>query len=856
VKWLLTLCLPPGLSGQTMRGDLMEDFHEQAGRGDVRGARRRLRSQAIGLAWHYAVRRLRLLAPPFGHDLRLAARSIASQPVMSAAIVGLIGIALAANTALFSVFDGLLFRPLPYRDADRIVHLQVGPSYTALSGPERDAVKTRVRSSPLLIERADAGTDLLFDDAGPAYRDWGLRPASLSVSAFELLGVRPVLGRPFVESDSKDEPFAVLLGYDVWRTRFGGDPSIINQLVTIPGTSDRDRWRIVGVMPKGFSFPKGANFWVPVYPFWPAPIVEPYARLADGATLDVVRNALPHVTVTPLREFVQPDGATALGVLLGGTTLVLILAFVQVAALLFARASARTSDIGVRLALGASRIRLVRQFGVEALALVGLSLGLSAMLTPVVTALVVWLLPAELTEGQHVAPDVRAWLFGGAMATVGLLLFTLAPIELIRRSSPLGLLRAGHHTGRRQRATSLRSGLFVAQLALAVCLIYVSGLAARSYAAVGRSPLGFDTTRVVAIKMPRPDGPIRGGAPGESRSRLDAQRVMVGQTMDALRALPEVENVSGAHSWPLQPGEFSTSTLRVESDPNQALISVRSEWILRDYAATLGVALVRGAEPDPAILVPPRTGERRGPATYQALVNERLARVLEPFGDVVGQILIPNGALRFHITGVLPDMRLSHPDSAAMPTVFAYLPAPAAPGVVLARFRPGGTVETSGVQTVLNRLWGARAPVPLPLDDARQLAMTDYRARMFLLNAMTVLVMPLTLLGVAGALTHIARQRRREIAIQLAIGAEPAAIERQILRGTMMRTTIAVAVGLGFGVVVGRLVSSSLYGVRPADPATLATATVLIVAVSWCGALLPARRAGRISPLEILRSGE
>jgi hypothetical protein len=468
------------------------------------------------------------------------------------------------------------------------------------------------------------------------------------------------------------------------------------------------------------------------------------------------------------------------------------------------------------------------------------------------TTTVVGILPQELTLGQHLTPDTRAYLFGSGAAIGGLLMLTLLPLDLIRRSSPLGLLRGGRSGFAGLRAVRVRTALFVCQLAVAACIIYLSGLALRSYAAIGASPLGFDPTDIVAIKMPRQDGPVK-TPPGESRrGYLDTQREMVMRTLESLQILPDVAAVSGAHTFPLQPGVFEASALPAELDPNQRLITGRTEWIVPNYPAALGIELLSGAEPEPGAIgsadhLPVR------PVVYQALINESLARQIEPFGNPVGQRLIPNMALRFHVAGVVPDIRLARPDQSPVPTAFVYLPPPAAPGVLLVRLKPGRASGMAAIQTVVDRIWGERASTAFPLHDAVRLATTDYHARTLLLNLISLLAIPLTLMGVAGALTYATRQRTQDIAIELAIGAEPRAIERRIIRHTLRATGLALVLGLSAGVGVGQVMSSSLFGVRAADPATLTLAALLIALVAWAAALLPARRAGRINPADALR---
>ena len=474
-SWLATVMLPGGgrgIEAQTIRGDLLEEFRERAAHDGVPHARRWYRRQARSLALQFVIRAIARSSTSLVHDVRIALRILRGHAAVTVAIVLTIGLAVAANAALFSVIDGLLFRPLPYRDPDRLVALRLTPSaLTSLTREQLQHVISRAATTPSLIDRIDAGPNLLFDDAGPAIRDWSLRPADLSHNAFDVLGVYPVLGRPFVATDAAEAPFSVLLGYEVWKTRFGSDPTVVGRRIEIPGTDPQDRWFVVGVMPPGFSFPDGANFWIPVYPFYETPPVLPYARLASGVTVEALRAELTHVEVMPLREAVTPGGAKSLVLLLAATVLLLLLAWVQIAGLLVARATARTTEIGVRLALGASRWRLTRQFGVESALLIAMATVVAMTTAPAITSAIVRVLPPEITRGQHLDPDTRALAFTAVLSALGVIAFTLLPADMLRRVSPVVLLQGGAVGDVRIRATVVRHALFVGQLATASALI-------------------------------------------------------------------------------------------------------------------------------------------------------------------------------------------------------------------------------------------------------------------------------------------------------------------------------------------------------------------------------------------------
>ena len=458
-------------------------------------------------------------------EVKYALRSLWRDRIVSFAVILTVGLALAANTALFSVFDGLLFRPLRYRDATSIVHLQLA-DHLSLPDHRRDrqALLERLESSPLLIERADAGPATLFDRASAAVSDWQLRPYEISASLFDLLGVRPILGRPFNYGDLDGARYTVLLGHDLWKTRFGGDPSVVGTAVDIPGTSAADRWYVVGVMPPAFSFPQGANFWIPRYRSRGTVPVQPYARLVPGTSAAQVKALFPGLVVTPLREHVRSGGAVSVGVLLAATALLLVIAWVHVASLLFGRAAGRAREIGTRLALGASQWQLIRGFAVEAGILVLPAFWIAIAVAPLLVSALVAVLPPAITRGQDVAPDLRAVAMALALAGIGLVLLVVLPMDLIRRGAPLVLLRGDIVRDVKIKSTRIRHGLLVAQLTAVTTIVYLTCLLSISFSRASTADFGFASEGLFAIRMPRREGPASGGPNG--RVLLDRQREM------------------------------------------------------------------------------------------------------------------------------------------------------------------------------------------------------------------------------------------------------------------------------------------------------------------------------------------
>jgi predicted permease len=774
----------------------------------------------------------------------IAFRTILRRPIIPGAVVATIAIAMALNTALFSIVDGLLFRPLPYKEPDRIVHLEVDRSARLrLSRHDLQAVFDRGMSTTSLIERADVRPALLFDQTSAAVLNLGIRPYLLGPSAFDLLGVRPLLGRAFTELDTRDAPFAVLLGHDLWMSWLGGDPTVVGISIRIPGTAADARWRVVGIMPPEFSFPRGANFWVPTYDFYPKPALTPYARLSPGVTIGALRAELPDVSIAPLGDHLRPNGAVALGVLTIATALFVLIAWVQVSGLLLSQVAGRATEVGVRLALGASRGRLAAQFTVEAAILVLCSLLLSILATPSLTAIVVRALPIEITLGQTLVPDQRAFAVAAAISAVGLLVLTILPLDLLRRGSAASLLQGQIAGTIHIRASRFRTALVICQLAIVTPLVYLAALTLHSYTRLERAEPGFDPEGLVAVRMPRGDNIIA----SSGKAQLARQREMVAETVSALRALPAVEVVAGGHSWPFQPGGLRTESLVSRSDPSRSSIAGKYCAITLGYPDVLGIPLAAGTEPSLAELT--AIGARMPPGEQVALANESLARRLERFGPPIGQVV--GGNLR--IVGVIPDVTLERADVPIEPTVFHYIPPPAAPAVLLVRVRLGRSIDDAGIASELGRIWGRGATRPVLVADAVRLATADHRARTALLAIIAGLTIPLAMLGTAGALTFSLRQRAREIAIQLALGAEPRRVRRRILRHMLTIAGAGVAAGLALGVGAGRFIRATLYGVGALDPVAVLTCVTLVAMVVLGSCLVPVHRACRMNPSELLR---
>ena len=774
-------------------------------------------------------------------DLRLAFRSLRRQPVLAAAIVLTVGLAVAGNAALFSIFDGLLYRPLPYADADRIVHVALPVEARRMMPREAVAsIDAALQDTPVFERRGTARAAVLLEDGAADVAAWGLRPSEISPGLLRMLAVVPAAGRLLSEDDGGAAPQRAMLGFDLWQARFGGSPAIIGTAVEVPGVILRRRLEVVGVMPRGFAFPDGANLWVP------APATSRafnFARLAPGISVDKARGALPGVEVTPLRQHLQPDGAAAFGMLLVATGCLLLVAWVQVAGLLFARAAGRASEIGVRLALGASRARLVRQFAIEGAVLAIAALVVAWMLAPGLTAALVSMLPDAITRGQQLAPDARTLLFSVAISVAGIVLLAVVPADIVRRSAPVDLVTTGAFGRVTTGATRTRLIMLAVQLAVTTTLIYMSGLAMRSFDAIGRVDLGFDPGRIVAVQLPPTT--VAGSTTDERRAHLARQVEQWSKTLEALRGLPGVAAAAGGRMPFRSSILFGGAGMPVTSPGLSMNVLADYGVITPDYVRVMRLTIVEGSVPDEDDL------PGMGP---QAVINEAMARELATPAAIGGQLTVNNRTAT--IAAVVGDFKTTRPDLPVAPTVLLLQRRPQG-GYVLARIDPAVSLEEAlaGIRATMDRVWPANpSREVLIVSDFAARAIADYRARAVLLGLIGALCLPLAFTGIAGGLSYAVGQRTREIGIRMALGAAAADIRRTVLGRGLLAVAGGLAAGLGGGVLVGGAMSAFLFGVGAADLATIGGVSLVLLATALGAMAIPIRRALSVTPADALRS--
>ena len=573
-------------------------------------------------------------------DLRLALRSCRRRPVLLSAVVLAIALAVAITTSLFSVLDGLLFRPLPFNAPDALATVdfrRVGGKLPVLMympelADRRNELRERVIRSPLVAAASQADFVGFFDPVEA--RELGLRVQGVDSQFFPLFGLSPVLGTNFSREDEwvsaswssrSPEPLPIIIGHTLWRRFFAADPDILG-VRTLAGRSVR----IVGVMGSGVKFPDETNVWAVERSTrgWP----PTYIRLAPGASVTQLAGIFPELRFRTLREVLHPGEGGALPMLFGAALLLLLVTWVQVAALMLSGALEQLRDLGVRLALGAGRGRLLRQFAVQGAVLAGAASGLAWLLVRPLTGFVISILPDELSRGKYLAPDLRALLFGSLISLLGLVLITLLPFALLGRATPLNLLHR-RVVDRSFRVERVRQALLVVQITLTALLLYVAGLGLRTFVEATRFDYGFDAQHVIVFTFPRTLGDGRTSERAAADFQEDKRKVQV--SVERLQRLHGVISASSFFSAPLgignQPGLVSITPL--DGHPVHGAVTTRENSVGVDFVGALGAMMIAGHGFDDP-----------GYASRDdiIIVNETLARQLSPPIEVMGQDLGPS----------------------------------------------------------------------------------------------------------------------------------------------------------------------------------------------------------------------
>jgi putative ABC transport system permease protein len=798
-------------------------------------------------------------------DIRYAARVLLRAPAFALVALATLGLGIGANTAIFSVVNAVLLRPLPYADAGRLVMIgERGPDGSAGNVGYTTFLDWRDRSHAFEEMALIRSWQPTLIASGEPERIAAMRVSS---NFFRTLGVQPALGRDFrSEEDTASDWRVVMLSDGLWRRRFGADPAVVGRVLTM---NDR-QFTVIGVMPPAFEplisehFYQRADMWALVgydrslnYACRSCQHLKAIGRIKAGTSIEGARADIDGVqtqlrrefpseyppatmTLVPLRDELTGQVRPALAVLMGAVACVLLIACANVANLLLARIAARERDLALRAALGASRGRLIRQLLIESALLAVAGGVLGVLISAVAVPLLAQLAPSAMSRLADARLDGRVLAFSSAVSLTTAFLFGLVPAL---RATRVDLQASLHGDGRKtaRAATSVARRLLVAaDVALAVVLLVGAGLMIKSVGRLlGVNP-GFDAGNVLSMQI---------SMVGQTYAKDEAVLAKTDEIVARLRILPGVEAVAAAGQIPLG-GNGDKWGFHVQGRPSGPEDpSVERYSVTPDYFSVMRIPLRRGrlfADAD------------RAGAEDVLIVGEHTARRLWPDADPIGQHVRIGGADSGPwrtIVGIVGDVR--HQELAAPPTMQMYTPqAQVTDSFLTIVIR--SSIDPSLLAAEARRtIWSVASDIPVyeivPLRDLVARSVGSRRFVMILLEVFGIVAVLMTAIGVYGVISYSVAERTREIGIRAALGATPGNIVRLIVGSGL----VVVCAGLGVGVLAAlgatRYLEASLYEVRAHDPITFVTITLVLFVVALGAQVVPIARALRVEPNVALR---
>lgn len=800
-------------------------------------------------------------------DLRFGARMLLKQPSFTFIAVLTLALGIGVNTAIFSIVNAVLLRPLPYREPERLMILQEHYGAAGFSPSYPNFADWRAQNIAFTsIAAVSQSWSFNFSGAGEPER---LQGRLVSAEFFSTLGIKPLFGRDFLpEEDRAGATPAVILSYELWQRRFGNDQGIIGQQLTLNNQS----FTVVGITPPHFQFGAQADVSIPI-----GLSAERFRVRGSDPGADVVARLKPNVSVpqaetemnliaarlekqypesnknrrvrvTPLQESVVGDVRQPLLILLGAVGLVLLIACANVANLLLVRASARQKEMAVRVALGAARGRVIRQLLTESTLLTALGATLGILLAFCGTRLIAAELPDSVPRLQEVRVDAPVLVFTLVVSLLTGLLFGLAPALRASRPNLTEGLKEGERVSSGLRLR-LRSGLVVGQVTLTLTLLVGAGLLLQSFRRALEVDTGFNAQNLLAMRLSVRD--------------TDGQHVasFFEQLQQNIRGLPGVKSVAVSDGLPFgRDANHPTFLIEGRPVPQKKAFGQRYS-VSPDYFQTMGIELLKGR------LFSAEDNRDRPPVI---VIDEVLARRYFPNEDPIGKRLkqtIGDDTPSLEIVGVVRHVEpygLDRLGAASGPpefyTNFNQTPLQSLPSIVeqinlLTRTETeplGLASAVRGQVAVLNR--------DQPVFDIRTMeqivaqSIATRRFSMLLLTVFAIAALALASLGIYGLMSYAVAQRSREIGVRMALGARGADVLKLVIGQGMKPALIGIALGLVASVALTRTMKNLLFGVSATDPLTFAAIAFVLVLVALLACFVPARTATKVDPMIALRS--
>jgi putative ABC transport system permease protein len=801
----------------------------------------------------------------FLNDLKFALRMLYKNRGFTAVALLALALGIGANTAIFSVVNAVLLRPLPYRDPQRLI--MVWENYQQLGGPEREwASPADFKDFRDQAQSFEHVTALLGWQPTLTGQDEpeDLQGAAVSHDTFTMLGVEPALGRGFsADEDRAGAERVVVLSHQLWQRRFGADPAIVGRSLTLSGES----YTVIGVLPGGFSFPilPATEVWRAADPLLAnsgcgrgCVILRLMAKLKPSVTIDAARAEMDGLTrqiaerfpesnkgvgatLVPLHEQLVGDVKPAMFVLLGAVGLVLLIACANVANLLLARAAAREKEVAIRAALGATRARLIRQHLTESLVLAVLGGALGLLLAFWLVDLLVSFAPKGTPRVEEIAidPSVLAFTFGVAVLTG--VVFGLAPALLSSRTNfNSSLKEGGRDTSATSRGARVRSLLVVSEVALALMLLVGAGLLIKSLVNLQRVDPGFNPKSALRVDV---------GLPRTRYPERNQSAAFYKQLLDRVAELPGVQSAGAVSSLPLS-GGGTDSDFGIEGRPPAEPGHPQVAWyssVTPAYFRAMGTRLQRGRE---------FTDADSSDSSKVVMISETMARRFFPEEDPLGKRLVFGGGKDLReIVGVISDVKSFGLNLDARPSMyFPHAQNPARGMSLVVRTQGDPQRLAAAIRSQVSELDRDLAlSNVMTMEQLVGVSLAEPRFTLLLLGAFAAIAMLLSAIGVYGVVSYSVTQRSHEIGVRMALGAKTSDVLRLVVGQGMRLVLGGVGIGLVAAFALTRVMESLLFGVSATDFPTFALTSLVLAGVALGACFVPARRATKVDPMVALR---
>ncbi|MEK6321110.1 MAG: ABC transporter permease [Acidobacteriota bacterium] len=798
-------------------------------------------------------------------DARYALRMLRKNPGFTAIVVITLALGIGVNTAIFSLVDGILLRPLPYEQPDRLVRVvqsqrQLGLDAWSLSQASFAALRDNTQSLEAVAAYSTSGANLT-GDSDPERVSIG----NVSADFFKVVGLPPVLGRTFRPGeDTPGNNGVCVISFGFWQRRFAGDPNIVGRSLNLNSTAIE----VVGVMPAGFSFPRPeTEIWIPLAlnPTRTAPyFLRAIGRLGAGLSPseaeaettsviwdyarqhpDISESRVPldqgsalKTIVTPLKQAMVGSTQKPLLILLCAVGLVLLIACANVANLLLARATSRVREIAVRFALGATPSRVARQLLTESLVLAFIGAAGGVMLAWLGVRMLDRMPTAGIPRIEVVTVDGRVLAFTAGLAVLTGLLFGMMPAL---RAYRMGMVAAMHEGGR--GGTSSRrsnSVLVTAQFALSFVLLIGAGLLLMSFQRLQSVDLGFNPEKLLTMSL---------ALPARKYPKPEQSLQFYQSLLDRLGSLPGVRAAGLTTGIPFV-GDDNTDNFIVEGhEPGTGDEGVQAQLLAMTPGnlQAMGIPLLRGRD---------FLESDKSDSQPVAIVDETLARMYWPDGDALGKRVETTGDMQWMtIVGVVGGIK--HGDLAEKLQPHIYAPLTQSPTVLAKLVIRTDGPPNSTIGAVRAAVSGLDPDIPVysirSMDDVIGRTLNSQRLMNLLLTSFSVLALLLAAVGIYGTMSLYVGSRKNEFGIRLALGAQPRVLLRLVLREGMLLIAAGIAIGAGGALVLTRAMASLLFEVSPTDPVVFTGVPLLLVLVALAACFVPARRASRVDPMVALR---